>query len=184
MDYTLLKSLLDFCAVGLCAGCAEKRWPSVEKQRFLREGFITDVAYWFLLPALTRLVTPLAVSVPIINAGRAIGALAPDASALRGFGPVLDMPFWAQIIGIVLTMDFVAYWSHRLFHGRALWRFHAIHHCAVEVDWLTSRRQHPVNAVASHVAELAVRREAQVDARHRQQLVHARVAQERVGHLA
>ena len=37
------------------------------------------------------------------------------------------------------------YWIHRLFHRAELWRFHAVHHSAEEVDWTTAYRFHPVN---------------------------------------
>lgn len=50
--------------------------------------------------------------------------------------------------------DLIGYWTHRLFHGRMLWRFHAVHHCSIEVDWLSSGRLHPVNDVASRAVAL------------------------------
>ena len=41
---------------------------------------------------------------------------------------------------------------HRLFHRRPLWRFHAVHHAARELDWLSSVRVHPVNEALMRVA--------------------------------
>ena len=63
----------------------------------------------------------------------------------NGHGPLAGIGFWWQVaIQLVLT-DFFLYWIHRGFHGAALWRFHAIHHSPVEVDWHTAFRFHPVN---------------------------------------
>ena len=55
-----------------------------------------------------------------------------------------SLPVWLQIPLILLLADLLAYWSHRLFHGRWLWPFHAIHHSSKTVDWLSSVRLHPV----------------------------------------
>jgi sterol desaturase/sphingolipid hydroxylase (fatty acid hydroxylase superfamily) len=40
---------------------------------------------------------------------------------------------------------------HRMFHGRRLWRFHAIHHSSEDLDWLSSVRVHPVNDLISRL---------------------------------
>jgi sterol desaturase/sphingolipid hydroxylase (fatty acid hydroxylase superfamily) len=63
----------------------------------------------------------------------------------RGAGPLKVLPFWGQCIFYVVVADFLYYWAHRWFHGASLWRFHAIHHSATEVDWTTQYRFHPVN---------------------------------------
>ena len=63
----------------------------------------------------------------------------------HGAGPLKVLPFWGQVVVYVVVADFLFYWAHRLFHGRSLWRFHAIHHSATEVDWTTEYRFHPVN---------------------------------------
>jgi sterol desaturase/sphingolipid hydroxylase (fatty acid hydroxylase superfamily) len=63
----------------------------------------------------------------------------------HGRGPLASLPFWGQVAVYMVASDFLLYWTHRFFHGAALWRFHAIHHSAVEVDWTTAYRFHPVN---------------------------------------
>jgi sterol desaturase/sphingolipid hydroxylase (fatty acid hydroxylase superfamily) len=42
-------------------------------------------------------------------------------------------------------LDYVAYWTHRLFHHRALWRFHVVHHTLV--------RMHPIGAFRHSLGE-------------------------------
>jgi sterol desaturase/sphingolipid hydroxylase (fatty acid hydroxylase superfamily) len=41
---------------------------------------------------------------------------------------------------------------HRAFHGRRLWRFHAVHHSSVDLDWLSAVRLHPVNDALMRIA--------------------------------
>jgi len=63
----------------------------------------------------------------------------------NGNGPLSRLPFWWQVAIYVAGTDFCLYWIHRVFHGGAMWRFHAAHHSATEVDWTTTYRFHPVN---------------------------------------
>lgn len=66
----------------------------------------------------------------------------------NGRGPLSALPFWWQVVVYLLLSDFLLYWIHRIFHRSAtMWRFHAIHHSAKEVDWTTSVRFHPVNVM-------------------------------------
>jgi len=68
----------------------------------------------------------------------------------NGRGPLGALPFWGQVAAYLLLSDFLLYWNHRLFHGDRLWRYHAIHHSAEEVDWTTAYRFHPVNLCFGH----------------------------------
>ncbi len=49
-----------------------------------------------------------------------------------------------------------AYWGHRALHASPfLWRFHAIHHSAEELDWLVNTRAHPFDMVFTRLSGLA-----------------------------
>lgn len=69
--------------------------------------------------------------------------------------PVLDAlerSAGARTVGKVLLVfvlsDLAGYWVHRAMHRLPwLWRFHALHHEAVELSWLDAWRQHPVDFV-------------------------------------
>ena len=63
-------------------------------------------------------------------------------------GLVGRQPLWLQLALYLIVTDFAQYWLHRLFHGRRLWPFHAIHHGAPQVNWTTTFRVHPVNYLA------------------------------------
>lgn len=51
----------------------------------------------------------------------------------------LPLPGWAAFLLNFVAVDYLYYWNHRLLHG-PLWRFHAVHHSAEQLDvWVTSR---------------------------------------------
>jgi sterol desaturase/sphingolipid hydroxylase (fatty acid hydroxylase superfamily) len=139
-------SVAGLIAIGLVMGALERLKPASPTQRFLRSGFFTDLLYW-LSPYF--LYGPLAPKP--LAAGAAVLSKALTGSAVIGFSAVSRQPLWAQAIEAFLLADFLSYWGHRALHGRALWAFHAIHHSAAEVDWLTSIRNHPVNVVAQRL---------------------------------
>lgn len=56
---------------------------------------------------------------------------------------VAGLPFIVQFIAIMFFTDLAQYWLHRLFHQiPALWRFHAVHHSAQNMDWIAGARMH------------------------------------------
>jgi len=91
------------------------------------------------------------------GAGPAIAAvLTRPPFGAPGAGPagrwLAAMPLAAQVALLLTATDFCQYWLHRAFHGRRLWRFHAVHHSAREVNWTTTFRTHPVNDLAAGAA--------------------------------
>jgi len=69
-----------------------------------------------------------------------------------GRGPLSALPFWWQLAVYVVVSDFMVYWAHRIFHTAHMWRFHATHHSAEELDWTTSYRFHPVDLAFEHLS--------------------------------
>jgi hypothetical protein len=117
-----------------------------------RRGFWTDLVYWAFTPLVTRVVTGAGVAIAVFPLAYAIyGALDRDL-IMRGFGPLSRLPLWLQGLAILVLGDFIGYWMHRWFHGARLWRFHAVHHSSVDLDWLSAVRLHPVNDVVMRVA--------------------------------
>lgn len=113
----------------------------------LRRGFLTDATYWILTPLVTKPLIRLVIVLPIglLVACGAVSAEEWRSRDYAGFGPLSRQPLWLQTIEIYLLVDFLAYWSHRLFHGGLWWPFHAVHHSSEELDWMSSIRVHPVN---------------------------------------
>ena len=128
--------------LGAFLSALEWTWPAGRKGGLLRSDFVTDLIYW-LSPYF--LYGPLAPKP--IAAGMAWIAVSLTGSPEIGLSALRGQPFWLQVVEAFVAADFISYWGHRWLHGRTLWAFHAIHHGAVEVDWLTTARNHPVNTV-------------------------------------
>ena len=125
--------------------------PRSRRLPVLRKGLLTDGAYWLFTPFVTKAITRVCVAgVAIPFALIAYGKFDREL-ILQGFGPLSRLPLWVQAVAILAIGDFVGYWMHRAFHGRRLWRFHAVHHSSVELDWLSAVRVHPVNDAVMRV---------------------------------
>jgi sterol desaturase/sphingolipid hydroxylase (fatty acid hydroxylase superfamily) len=108
-------------------------------------GLLVDVCYWLAL----QCVAPyFRMGLLILIATFAMAFASPaeiDDYLNNGRGPAAGLPFWWQVAFYMLASDFLLYWIHRIFHGASLWRYHAIHHSAEDVDWTTAYRFHPIN---------------------------------------
>lgn len=108
-------------------------------------GLLVDVCYWVTLQCLAPYLR-MALLIAIATLAMTFASPAEIDDYLRnGRGPVSSLPFWGQVAFYLLASDFLLYWTHRIFHGASLWRYHAIHHSAEEVDWTTAYRFHPIN---------------------------------------
>ena len=125
----------------------ESQTASPGKVWWRNPGLVTDITYamvhglvgpYFKIPILMAVVALLTgfMSKPEIE----------DYFA-HGRGPLSGLPFWAQALIYVIGSDFLLYWIHRTFHNAVMWRFHAIHHSAGQVDWTTTYRFHPINVM-------------------------------------
>ena len=143
--------------LALLLGVLERARPAVPAQPFWRRDTPTDVAYWFFTPLVTRAVSRVAVVVAVIvlavAAGVPLDRESVKAFAARPGGAARNAPVWLQVAAVLVVGDLIGYASHRMFHGRRLWRFHAVHHSSTQVDWLSSVRLHPVNDVVSRLLQ-------------------------------
>lgn len=116
-------------------------------QKVFREGFLTDLGYYFLNSLLPKflLILPLSMLAGVIH------YLAP--SDLYAW--IADTPFWTRFAAAMIVGEFGAYWGHRWSHEiPVLWRFHAIHHSSEEMDWLVNTRAHPLDMVFGRLSGL------------------------------
>lgn len=135
----------------------ERTWPAVRDQKRARTGRRNDVAYYFLNATVTRLASGLLVAVIVIVTLRAFG-VSVTVDELRGVVGrdtfITRQPLLLQGIELVVIADFIGYWMHRAFHIQpVMWRYHAIHHSSRQVDWLAAVRVHPLNDVATNLAQ-------------------------------
>ena len=116
-----------------------------EKVWWRNRGLAVDACYWLTLQCIAPY---LRMALLIVIATLAMTFASPaeiDAYIHNGRGPIGGLPFWWQAGAYLLVSDFMLYWNHRVFHGASLWRYHAIHHSAEDVDWSTAYRFHPIN---------------------------------------
>jgi len=148
--------VVSFLLLALVFFALQKLSPCQRAQRLLRRGFGLDVLYWFFTPFVTGLISRVAVVATVIPVVLLLGFSWETFKrhAYHGFGILAAQPIGLQAAEIFLLGDLIGYWMHRLFHGKRLWAFHAIHHSSTEVDWLSSVRLHPLNEAVTRSVEV------------------------------
>jgi sterol desaturase/sphingolipid hydroxylase (fatty acid hydroxylase superfamily)/DNA-binding beta-propeller fold protein YncE len=96
----------------------------------------TDLLYWFIVPLFLSAWRTLMLIVGVVLLW---GGKDPR------FLPLKNFSLWQEGLAILLIQDVMLYWLHRLFHTRAAWKFHAVHHSPKILDWMSSARFHPIN---------------------------------------
>lgn len=125
-----------------------ERLCAVAPHRFWRRGIVTDLGYYFLNSLL-----PAALLAPVL------AALA--TTVLAALPPGYKSWMAAQPFALRAVLAFVAgevgyYWGHRISHAVPwLWRLHAVHHSAEEMDFLVSTRAHPADMVWGRLCALS-----------------------------
>ena len=124
----------------------ERLFP-LHRRGVARRQIGNDAAYYFI----SGIVPALLMSVPL-------GIVAWMAHRLIPSGiltAVAGAPFWARALSTFLAMEVGYYWGHRWTHEIPfLWRFHAVHHSAREIDFLVSTHAHPVDTAFSHMCSM------------------------------
>ncbi|HEX7758547.1 MAG TPA: sterol desaturase family protein [Caulobacteraceae bacterium] len=139
--------LFTFLCMALCVmvfnGLARLAPCNPDQPRFVWNEIAVDAVYFAI-----SLLLYGGVSAALMHwgVGVALGPKAPAAirSIEAGYGPMPALPLALQALIILILTDICQYWLHRLFHGHALWPFHAIHHSPKQVDWTSTYRFHPV----------------------------------------
>jgi sterol desaturase/sphingolipid hydroxylase (fatty acid hydroxylase superfamily) len=120
---------------------------ALHSQKIFRKEIAVDLGYYFLnglLPALV-LGPPISVAVLAIHHFIPGGVL----------GAIAAWPIWLKACATMLVGETAYYWAHRLSHEiPCLWRFHAVHHSAEQLDFLVNTRMHPVDLVWSRMIML------------------------------
>jgi sterol desaturase/sphingolipid hydroxylase (fatty acid hydroxylase superfamily) len=150
METRFIRTLVLFFVLIIVFGILEHFWPSIPNQPKLRRGLGVDILYWFFTPLVTQILVMIAIAIVLLPVYVLLGRSLDLNSILAGYGPVAKIPLWQQGLIVIVLGDFMGYWTHRLNHTiTQLWMFHAIHHSAETVDWLTAVRIHPVNDIFS-----------------------------------
>ena len=130
--------LLNLIAFSVLFVPLEQIFPKRPDQPIFRQSWITDLTYFFISHILVQLIAIFTLKPAMI-----LFHWAANAEIQTWVG---DLPVVFQFIGIIVVVDLVQYWVHRLFHrSPLLWRFHAVHHSAETMDWLAGSRLHLVD---------------------------------------
>lgn len=126
-------------------GVLERLTPCNPEQRFQPVSFLTNVTYFLLVPILTRFVRAgyMTLGVIIVFHYETVNSI--QYYLRHGFGPLAQLPPWLQAAIVFILSDILLYWAHRFFHGKDLWKFHAVHHSSEHVEWHSTYRFHPIN---------------------------------------
>ena len=117
-----------------------------------KRDLVTDLCYWFFIPVIARY---LRIGMLIVGAALLFRITTADGLVAfydNGHGPLAALPLPAQMVIFLIGEDFILYWTHRLFHGKRMWRYHAVHHSSEELDWISAARFHPVELFLRGVA--------------------------------
>jgi len=133
--------VLDLFVLALVFVPLERAFTRRRGQLILRGGWRTDLAHF----GVSHLLVQLSVFLTLQPAALLLRFVAPDLRAL-----VASQPAALQFIEALVLADLASYAAHRAFHVfPRLWRFHAVHHSSVELDWLAGSRLHLVDVIVT-----------------------------------
>jgi sterol desaturase/sphingolipid hydroxylase (fatty acid hydroxylase superfamily) len=117
-----------------------ERICALHPRKVFRRAFLSDLIYYFL----NNLIPKAILVVPMALVGWAVHLVVPGGFYAR----VAALPLGIRFAVALVVGDVGFYWGHRWSHEiPLLWRFHAIHHSAEEMDWLVNTRTHPLDMV-------------------------------------
>lgn len=134
---TISETLISFALLFAVFLPLERAFPA-RRQPVVRSEWGTDLL--FFLGQYLLWAAPVVAALVLLDEQLRALPLAP----LRAL--VAQQPSWLQFLEVIALSDLAIYWGHRWCHKNAfLWRFHRVHHTAVELDWLAAHREHPLD---------------------------------------
>ena len=156
-EKTLITVLIGFIVLAGIFFLIERVFGRGKKQPFFRRGWLTDFFWLVGTPLLTKQILKYLFVLPasLLVIARVTSVEALQMRTYQGYGFIAAQPIWLQAVEIYVLVDFIGYWTHRLFHTGKWWPFHAVHHSSEDLDWLGSVRVHPVNDFVNKLAQAA-----------------------------
>ncbi|HIK42584.1 MAG TPA: sterol desaturase family protein [Thermoleptolyngbya sp. M55_K2018_002] len=153
MQDRFLRALILYLVLTVLFGILERYFASIPDQPRFRRGYWLDSFYWFFTPMVIQILSMGAIALVLLPVYLLLGRSLDWQSVLTGYGWAAQLPLWAQGLIMIVVGDGIGYWTHRLQHAEPLWDYHAVHHSAETMDWLTAVRLHPVNDIISRVCQ-------------------------------
>jgi sterol desaturase/sphingolipid hydroxylase (fatty acid hydroxylase superfamily) len=117
-----------------------ERLFALHPQKIFRKEVAVDLGYYFL----NAVVVALVLGPPVAIIAFVMRHVVPGSVV----GTLSALPIWARVGAAMVVGETGYYWGHRWTHQIPfLWRFHAVHHSAEQLDFLVSSRAHPVDLV-------------------------------------
>lgn len=147
--------VIGFFVLSVVFAVLERLFAAKPEQKTFRSGYKTDLVYWFFTPLVSKAVSAISAGIVIAVMFQVRPRDVKDYVYMRETW-ITELPTGMQILMLAVIGDIIAYWTHRWFHGRKLWKYHAIHHCSEELDWLSSVRLHPVNSLLTTIIQAVI----------------------------
>ena len=139
--------ILDLLGSSIIFIALEKAFPLYKKQSIFRIHWQNDLVHFgvnHLLIGFMLLVVNYAIH-------HVFGVLGQN--GMQAY--VTAMWFVPQLLLCVFVADFVEYWVHRAYHEVPfLWKFHAVHHSSLVMDWIAGSRLHMLEIIVTRVCIL------------------------------
>jgi len=127
-----------------CFVILERIFPYNKGQKFLRDGFVNDLALYTIAQSYILGIIIFTFVIKTID----------DTTGLSRLRLLTNIPVWIQLIFFTITHDLYIYWMHRWQHSnKFLWRIHEAHHSPKKVDWLSGSRSHAIEILINQTVE-------------------------------